>query len=197
MTAGLKAMYNGPTVENEDQRDIAAARTGDEAAFARLVGRHQEAVARILWRFTRDGRERDELVQDVFVEAYFGLDGYRGDAPLGHWLARIATRTGYRFWKKRPAGAAVPLDGLDPPAPAVATDPADAGALVHALLSRLPPAERLVLTLMYLDGFSTREIADRTGWNRAMVKMRAYRARRRLRAIAGRERVWEKLGWTS
>ncbi len=52
-------------------------------------------------RFTRDERMLEELVHDVFVEAYFSLDGYRGDAPFEHWLQRIATRVGYRYWTRR------------------------------------------------------------------------------------------------
>jgi len=200
LAAGVTAMYNADTVDETDHRDVAAARTGDEAAFARLVRRHQPAVAGLLWRFTREPAELEELVQEVFVDAYFGLDGYRGEAPLAHWLSRIATRVGYRFWKKRSRrAAAVPLEDIDPAAVAAATDvdPAEAGDLVQALLARLPPPERLVLTLMYFDGCSTQEIAGRMGWNRAMVKMRAYRARRRLKALAQRERLLERLGWTS
>ena len=185
-------------MDETDRHDIAAARTGDEAAFARLVRRHQPGVAALLWRFTRRPRELEELVQDVFVEAYFGLDRYRGEAPLEHWLARIATRAGYRFWTKRSRRATdVPLDTVDPAAPVAEIDPADAGALVHALLDRLPPAERLVLTLMYFDNCNVRQVAERTGWSRPMVKMRAYRARRRLKAIAEREHLLERLGWTS
>ena len=198
LAAGVTAMYNADTVDETDHRDVAAARTGDEAAFARLVRRHQPAVAGLLWRFTREPAELEELVQEVFVDAYFGLDGYRGAAPLEHWLSRIATRVGYRFWKKRSRRpAAVPLEHLDPAAPPGDVDPAAAGALVHALLARLPPPERLVLVLMYFDNCSVQEIAGRMGWNRAMVKMRAYRARRRLKAMAVQERLLEKLGWTS
>jgi RNA polymerase sigma-70 factor (ECF subfamily) len=190
-------MYNVQTVDETDRCDVAAALDGDEAAFARLVGRHQPAVARLLWRFTRDPAGLEELVQDVFVEAYFSLDGYRGQAPLEHWLARIATRVGYRFWKKRSRPAAVPLATLDVAAPQSDPAPAAAGTLVHALLARLPAAERLVLTLMYFDHCGVREIAERMGWTGAMVKMRAFRARRRLKAIAQREHLLERLGWTS
>jgi RNA polymerase sigma-70 factor (ECF subfamily) len=191
-------MYNVGTVDETDRRDIAASLGGDEAAFARLIRRHEPAVAALAWRFTRDLAEREELVQDVFVEAYFGLDGFRGDAPLEHWLRRIATRVGYRFWKRRSQrGREAPLADLDPPAPPGETDPAAAGAAVQALLSRLPPPERLVLTLMYFDDCSVQEIAGRMGWSRAMVKMRAHRARRRLKAIAQREHLLERLGWTT
>jgi RNA polymerase sigma-70 factor (ECF subfamily) len=72
------------------------------------------------------------------------------------------------------------------PAAARQTDqiePAEAAELLHKLLAQLPPADRLVLTLMYFEEASIEEIARRSGWNKAMVKMRAYRARGRLRRI--------------
>jgi RNA polymerase sigma-70 factor (ECF subfamily) len=169
------AIYNVTTLD-PDRQDIAASLGGDEAAFARLVRRHEAAVANLLWRFTRQPAQREELVQETFVEAYFGLGRFRGEAPLEHWLRRIATRVA---------------------APDGPGDPAAAGAAAHALLARLPPAERLVLTLMYFDDCQIKDIARRMGWTRAMVKMRAYRARRRLKAIAGREHLLERLGWTS
>ena len=198
MAAGALAMYNVETVDETDRQDIAASLGGDEAAFARLIRRHEPAVAALAWRFTREPAAREELVQDVFVEVYFSLGGYRGDAPLEHWLRRIATRVGYRFWKHRSRrGREEPLADLDPPAPPGEVDPSAAGAAVQSLLSRLPPPERLVLTLMYFDDCSVQEIAGRMGWTRPMVKMRAYRARRRLKAIAQREHLLERLGWTS
>ena len=91
----------------------------------------------------------------------------------------------------------MPLGDLDPPAAPAEMEPSAAGAAVHALLSHLPPPERLVLTLMYFEECSVREIAERMGWTRPMVKMRAYRARRRLKAVAQREHLLERLGWTS
>ena len=76
-------------------------------------------------------------------------------------------------------------------------DPATASEIVEALLSELKPPDRLVLTLQYFDGCSMKEIADRMNWNEAMVKMRAYRARNKLRTIAKRRGLVEKLQWTN
>jgi DNA-directed RNA polymerase specialized sigma24 family protein len=52
------------------------------------------------------------------------------------------------------------------------------------------------MTLIYFEGCSTEEVAERMGWNRGIVKMRAYRARKKLREIAERENLAEELGWT-
>jgi RNA polymerase sigma-70 factor, ECF subfamily len=187
--------HNGRIVDDIDRQDVAASCHGDEDAFARLVRRHTPAVAGLLWRFTREPHRREELVQEVFVEAFLGLRRYRGDAPFEHWLRRIATRVGYRFWKRRDrAPVWVSLDDFDIAAPEAEEDAATAGAVVHVLLGRLPPKERLVLTLMYFEDCTTKDIARRMGWTQAMVKMRAYRARRRLQAIGQREHLLEKLG---
>jgi RNA polymerase sigma-70 factor (ECF subfamily) len=60
----------------------------------------------------------------------------------------------------------------------------DAKAVVMRLLAQLSPPDRLVLTLLDLEERSTQEIAQITGWTRPMVKMRAMRARHKLRQIA-------------
>jgi hypothetical protein len=83
-----------------DIEDVQRARRGDPDGYRRLVERHQDHVGRILWRFSRDRSVHEELVQDVFVEAYLSLGQYAGRAPFEHWLARIATRVGYRYWKE-------------------------------------------------------------------------------------------------
>jgi RNA polymerase sigma-70 factor (ECF subfamily) len=189
-------------VENADWVDVAASLKGDDDAYARLVQRYEKPITSLLWRFTRDPAQCEELVQQVFVEAYFSLRTYRGQAPLLHWLRRIATRTGYRFWREKartPQEAALPDSDILEQIEAVEEDrldPSEAAAILQSLLSRLPPDDRLVLTLLYFEDCSTQEIAERMGWSRAKVKTQALRARRKMKEIAEREHVLERLGWT-
>lgn len=189
-------------MENTDWSDVAASLNGDEDAYARLVRRYEKPITGLLWRFTRDPAQCEELVQQVFVDAYFSLKTYRGDAPLLHWLRKIATRTGYHFWRDRarePAETALPDSDILEQIEAAQDDeidPAEAAAVLHTLLGRLPAADRLVLTLMYFENASTLEVAERMGWSRAKVKTQAMRARRKMKEIAERERILEKLGWT-
>jgi RNA polymerase sigma-70 factor (ECF subfamily) len=171
---------------------------GDEDAFARLVRRYEIQITKLMWRFSRDPVVCEELVQEVFVEAYLSLKSYRGRAPFLHWLRKIGTRVGYRFWKEQAKKKTVmPLTDFDAieKKDTEAIDPSVAANILHSLLARLPRADRLVLTLMYFEQCSTREIASRTGWSRGMVKMRALRARKKLKTIAERENLLEKLGW--
>ncbi|MDD4888508.1 MAG: RNA polymerase sigma factor [Phycisphaerae bacterium] len=174
-------------VESADREDVRRSLAGDGDAYARIMRRHQQHVARVLWRFTRDENLHAELVQDVFVQAYWGLGRYAGTAPLEHWLARIAVRTGYRFWRRRREAAQPIRDEVPPtdrrPGPAAEAEAAEAAERVQRLLAQLPPRDRLVLTLMYLDGCDVREAARLTGWSVAMVKVQAWRARAKLKKL--------------
>jgi RNA polymerase sigma-70 factor, ECF subfamily len=175
------------TVSEMDQRDIAASLNGDGEAYARLVQHYQDQVAAQMGRFTRDPAVLEKLVEEVFVEAYLSLKGFRGRAPFLHWLRRVATRVGYRHWKsqvrKRDRGEALTETSLN-----LATAPADlspfeAAEALYVLFAKLPSQDRLVLTLFYFEECDTNELASRTGWNRTLVKVRLHRARKKLKAL--------------
>ncbi len=174
-------------VAGTDGCDIEASLSGDGRAYERLVKRYEARIAAQMWRFTRDERELEELVQDVFVEAYTSLGGYRARAPFLHWLQKIATRVGYRHWRRQARERSTRADlselDLDTLRADDESEPSEAAQVLHQLLGRLPPSDRLVLTLMYFDECDTREIAERTGWSRSLVKVRAHRARRKLGAL--------------
>jgi len=202
MIESSTALLYNTFVENTDWPDVMASVRGDDEAYGRLVRRYEKPITGLLWRFTRDPVQCEELVQQVFVEAYFSLKTYRGDAPLLHWLRKIATRTGYRFWRekaKEPREISLPeFDVLEQieAAQDETIDPAEAATVLQSLLGRLPPDDRLVLTLMYFEECGTQEVAERMGWTRAKVKTQALRARRKMKEIAEREHLLERLGWT-
>ncbi|MCD6174846.1 MAG: RNA polymerase sigma factor [Planctomycetes bacterium] len=170
-----------------DSGDVRRAQKGDQDAFRRIMERYQGHVSRLLWRFTRDKNSHEELVQESFVQVYLSLHTYKARAPFEHWLSRIVTRAGYRFWKQSKRHMHVSLhdqdwkqlsqDQADP------TNPQQAAELVHHLLSKLPPRDRLVLTLRYLDQCSVAETAQRTGWTPSLVKVQTYRAKQKLRKL--------------
>jgi RNA polymerase sigma-70 factor, ECF subfamily len=164
--------------------DVRAASRGDGEAYSRIIGRYQQTIARRMHRFTRDPGAIEELVHDVFVEAYFSLSKYRGDATLEHWLQRIATRVGYKYWERRQRERIISFeDGMHEPADADEGEASDAVEEVGAALEKLPPRDRLVLTLLYLESRSVAEAADLAGWSQTMVKVQAYRARGKLRKL--------------
>ena len=176
-------------MELDDLQVVEATLNGDRDAYARLIDRYQSQIGARMWRFTRDRVIWEELVQDVFVEAYMSLGGFKGRAPFGHWLNRIATRVGYQFWKRREKSNTVQLtENLEITAPATTMDSDlessnHAADLVHAQLAHLPPRDRLVLTLMYLEEASVEKVSQLTGWSKSMVKVQAHRARKKLKRL--------------
>jgi len=183
----LKTQDDMPMGRFSDRDEIQQAQNGNEDAFRRIMERHQPHVSKLLWRFTRDKTDHEELVQESFVQAYLSLRTYKAKAPFEHWLSRIATRVGYRFWKqaKRQPHLSL-LDNDWEQLSQNQTDPIarqQAAELVHYLLSKLPPRDRLVLTLRYLDQCSVKETARRTGWTPSLVKVQAYRAKQKLKEL--------------
>ena len=184
----------------QDLVDIEAVLSGDAEIFERLVRRHGEAVQKQMRNFTRDPLQAEELGQDVFVEAYLSIANFRGEAPFRHWLARIATLIGYKFWKNRDrAKRNVQLSEIGEPAEAAETEteknPEEAARILFDLLATLPDDDRLAMTLMYLERLSQDEIAGRMGWTRVTVAVRLYRARRRLKKLGETEPWKGRLAW--
>jgi len=170
-----------------DTADIRDSLSGDGDAYGRLVTRYQQPIANSMWRFTRDRRQWEELVQDVFVEGYLSLGTYSAQAPLLHWLRRIATRVGYRYWKnqqkRRDEAAWTDETELLTSADEAVGSSQDAAELVHRILAELSPRDRLVMTLTYLEERNVAEVSQLTGWSKSMVKVQLHRARKRLAKI--------------
>jgi RNA polymerase sigma-70 factor (ECF subfamily) len=162
--------------------EIARAQQGDQEALGRLIARHETFVGRLLWRFTRDPNEWESLKQDTFVQMIRSIRGFRAESELEHWLARIATRVGYRHWKLRRRDRRLAPQSQQDAIRTLATrpEPSDAARLLHELLERIDPPERLALTLVHIEGLSLGEAAGRAGWSEGGMKMRLHRARQRL-----------------
>lgn len=180
------------SMDEADQRDIQATLKGDGEAYARIIDRYQSEIARHMWRFSRDRKIYEELVHDVFVEAYLSLSSYQGRSPFLHWLRKIAVRVGYRHWKQQAKQRdlqALPIQEWDEKLEARTEDltAQEAGKKLHALLAHLPPRDRLVLTLLYLDDCSVEEAARLIGWSQTMVKVQAHRARKKLKKLFEKE----------
>ena len=162
-----------------EEQLVAACRRGDERAFGELVRRHERRVFRLAGRFFRRREDVEEVAQETFLLVWRKLDGYRASAPFEHWLTRVCLNCCYQRLRR----AKPPADELvDDVAVAPPHDPS-ARLEVDRLLRRLPPADRFVLLLLDGEGWSVDEIADRLGWTGVNVKVRAHRARKRLRRV--------------
>ena len=155
-----------------------------------LVARHKRKVFGIAARFARHDQELDDVAQEIFVKAYQNLAKFRGDAPFEHWLSRIAVRSCYDLLRRtRRERAQVPLDevqlGVEDK-----TGPDRAREVLDWALAQLPADDRLVITLLELEEKTVVEIAGLTGWSESNVKVRAFRARQKVKTILEASHEW-------
>ena len=172
---------------------VAAARQHDEAAARELVRRLYPLVLKLV-RSHRPRRSAEEdLCQMIFIKIFQKLDQFSGKVPLEHWVSRVAINTclnQIEAEKIRPEFRHADLseeelavvqnlnatnDDLAPDQRCAARD------LVERLLTALKPAERLVIDLLYLQQRSVAEIGALTGWSAPLVKVRAFRARQKMK----------------
>jgi RNA polymerase sigma-70 factor (ECF subfamily) len=176
---------------------VRRARAGDEPAFAEIMRRYSPRVFRVAGRFFRRREQAEEAAQEVFLKAFTQLDSYEGRGSLEGWLTRIATNTCLnllRSAKRRPELTAAELTTdestwLDRRLAAAATEQQQtverslvAADLTDRVLETLNPEDRLVLMMLDGEEASVKEVAEATGWSVAKVKVRAFRARRQMRA---------------
>ncbi len=171
-----------------DESLIRDVRAGNKEAFVELVRRYKRRVITLAARFARDTDELDDISQDVFIKVYENLGKFRADAPFEHWLSRIAVRTCYDVLRsRRREKGNVPLEGVHnlvaDTSQGLRHEAEEARNLLEWGLAQLRPDERLVVTLMELEDRTIREIAEMTGWSQANVKVRAFRARQKLKLI--------------
>jgi RNA polymerase sigma-70 factor (ECF subfamily) len=172
-------------------------RQRDQIAARDLVQHLYPLVIRIVRAHLPRRETEEDMAQEVFLKMFTRLEQYQGAVPFSHWVSRIAVTTcidHLRAQKRRPEfrwadlseTEAEVLDNMlsddrdETPGDALA-----ARELVHKLLGQLKPDDRLVLTLLDLEQKSVAEVSARTGWNQTLVKVRAFRARRKLQKLFG------------
>ncbi|MBI5179165.1 MAG: sigma-70 family RNA polymerase sigma factor [Nitrospinae bacterium] len=172
-----------------DERMVALALGGDGKAYAELVRRYKKAVLQMAGRVARDELEVDEIAQDVFVKVHANLKHYRGDAPVEHWIMRIASNTCRDVLRKRKntplAVAFEKVEGALQNAPAPEEDK-EVETLRRAM-EKLGADDRMLLTLLELEDKKVKEVASILGISEGNVKVRAHRARKVLKELFGKE----------
>ena len=174
---------------------VAAVLREDENAARELARTLYPLVARLV-RGHRPVRSAEEdLCQMIFIKILQKLSQYSGKVPLEHWVSRIAINTclnQIQAEKARPElreadlseEQAAVVRNLAATADELAPDQGFASRqLVDHLMNALKPAERLVLDLLYLQQKSVEEIRGLTGWSGPLVKVRAFRARQKMKQL--------------
>lgn len=181
---------NSTETASDDAELLERIRGGATDDFAELVRRHQSRVFAILHRYERDAHKVEDLAQETFLKAWRALGQFDGRAPFEHWLSRVAARVALdhlRKEKRRQNEIGLPelgddaLDWLRNDDEKSELDARSAAELLELAMRELSPADRLVITMQELEGRSVKEIAVAMGASGVAVRVRAMRARSKLR----------------
>jgi RNA polymerase sigma-70 factor (ECF subfamily) len=175
---------------------IAAASKGDGRAFDALYRRHVQLVFARLTRLLGPSPEREDLVQQVFLELHRALPSFRGEAPLGAFVHAITVRVGYDFLRRRARSKSAMLRDeqfaeLVAPgsSPEAAARERQELALAFARLDALKPKKRLAFVLHVVEGFSLEHMARMLDTDARTLGQRVAHARRELAVMYQREQL--------
>jgi RNA polymerase sigma-70 factor (ECF subfamily) len=170
-------------------------RRQDERAASDFVRELYPLVLKLVRSHLPRRSAEEDLCQVVFIKILSNIGQYSGKVPIEHWISRIAINTCLNALKaeaSRPElrwsdlsvdqaalleGIASNPDSLDPSGQATSRD------VVETLLSILKPKDRLLITMLHLEGYSMDDVRQATGWNIATIKVRAFRARQKLKQV--------------
>ena len=190
----LRRGIKGPFVDHRDPAipPLTGLRALEDAA--RALFRHlYPLVGRLVRSHLPRRTSPEDLVQTVFMKVFANLDRFSGAVPLEHWVSRIAVNTCLNQlaaervrpelrWADLSEEQAEALEAaMSGPEDLEPSENLAAREIVEKLLAQLAPAERMLLTLLHLEGRSVAEVQEITGWNVPVIKVRAFRARRKLR----------------
>ena len=168
-----------------DRELIIRAQAGDRSAYEAIVNQFAPMVFRLISRFFRTREDVEDLAQDVFLKLFARVDQIRPDENFPGWLARVTVNTCYdELRKKRRRKVALETYGpmIATETPGISPEPDKFGKIRRAL-EALDPKFKVPLVLKEVEEMSVEEIAQTMGITQTNVKVRLFRARKKLASI--------------
>ncbi|HEV7480679.1 MAG TPA: RNA polymerase sigma factor [Roseiarcus sp.] len=187
---------HAPELITEDDRLLGLARQKDRDAIRLIIKQHNQRLYRIARSIVRDDSDAEDVLQEAYVHAFAGLDGFRGQARLGTWLARIVINEALGCIRRRRPAIDIDLISTNPALyariipfpdsnrvhdPETTMAQSEIRVLLELAIDKLPSAFREVLIARLVEGMSVMETAELFGIPPQTVKTRLFRARALLR----------------
>lgn len=157
---------------------IRRAQSGDHDAFLRLLGHYDRQIMSVIYRFTCDAYDRQDLYQEVFLHCFRSIRRFRSRSSFLTWLFRLALNRCVSYMKKRPPVAEVSGEEA---APAVDWEQRLKLQAVRSALERLRGPQRICFHMHYIEGWSIDQIATLLDCRPGTVKSHLHRARSKVR----------------
>lgn len=194
----MRAPVNDLRPEADDTELLALMRRGEAGGFALLMRRNNRRLYRLARSIVKDDAEAEEVVQESYLRALTHLDGFKGEASLGTWLARIVANEALgRLRRRRPMVALGDVEETlaagegsghgDQPSPEHAAARQEIRGLIERAVDALPPHFRVVFMLRAVEQMTIEETAAALAIPKETVKTRLHRANRLLREALSTE----------
>jgi RNA polymerase sigma-70 factor (ECF subfamily) len=191
--AAVKRSPASPIAAADDRELVRRAQAEDKEAFEELVKRHQQRVFAVAGGILRRREDVEDIAQQVFVKAYFSLKRFDQRAAFSTWLYKITVNECWDLLRKKKVRPLVYESDLSeeqarqfgaPEAQGAhvldISEKLEARQQVELLLAELDERDRMMLILKEVEGFAVEEIAEILELNANTVKVRLFRARRRI-----------------
>ncbi len=167
---------------------VARCRAGDAGAFETLYRRHAGRLFSLAVRMAGSPEEGEDLLQEIFMQAYRKLGTFQGDAAIGTWLYRLALNHCVDFVRSRRARMARVTGTLDDESAIEPSAPHETPVVrldLERAIARLPQGCREAFVLHDVEGFDHKEVARLLGIAEGTSKSQVFKARVKLRAMLG------------
>lgn len=174
-----------------DREVVARCLAGDRDAFEAIYRQHAGRLYNLAWRMAGRAGDADDLLQEIFLQAYRKLDSYKGDASLGTWLYRLAVNLCLDRLRSRQGRMGQVTDSMDEegaPELAGTGHPAELAVTrmdLERAIDALPPSYRATFVLHDVEGYQHDEIARMLDISEGSSKSLLHKARRKLRGVLG------------
>lgn len=172
--------------ERTDEVLVKEAQAGDRHAFLVLVERYQARIWRQAMRIAQKSELADELAQQVFLKAFTKLKTFRGEAPFGAWLSRVALNLGRDLKRSQARATLVDIEDVTVAEDAVSEEQVGAErkkAALRTAIEALPQKQREVVVLRVYEDYSFKEIAASMGGSEGTAKVNFHYALKNLRGL--------------
>jgi RNA polymerase sigma-70 factor (ECF subfamily) len=163
---------------------------GDTAGFACLIDKYSRQVHSLIFKLIRNREDTEELTQDVFMKVFRNLGSFKGDSSFSTWIYKIAYNTAISETRKRKqeflAIEEAQIENVSEEQIARTMGQSDESEQIkrlEAALAMLPPDERAIILLFYMEEKSVDEVVQITGMSHSNVKTRLHRIRKKLFVI--------------
>lgn len=161
-----------------EQEIVKGCLENDRYAQRALYNKYKNAMFTLSYRVAGDFGLAEEILQDAFLKVYKGMPSFRGESTLGAWIKVIVVRTAYTRIRKKITFA--PIEYINKDEHIQWSHKLDTEYLEKAILD-LPEGYRTVFTLIEIEGYAHREVAEILGISEGTSKSQLFYAKRKLR----------------